>query len=316
MGGHITRYIQSNHPDWDIHGISRSLPVWNFLPGHEQIAGAIEFHQGDLLNAARTRQLVKEIDPDFILHLAAFSSVGESWQKPVEAVLNNTNAFLNVVEAVRLNNCCCRIVSVGSSEEYGIVDPSQLPIHEDARPRPANPYAVARVSQENLAQIYMQGYHLDICSTRSFNHIGPGQRIQFVVSSIADQFAKIAVNRGRDSPVISIGNGSIVRDFIDIEDVIRAYDILFTNGKTGETYNICTGKGHSIADIVRIFSEMLDISVDIEQQNTLLRPIDNPILVGSYEKIHAHTGWEPHVSIEESLRKIYSYWFDQESAKI
>jgi len=314
VGGHITRYIQSNHPDWNIHGISRSHPVWDFLPG--QISGSIEFHQGDLLDAVRTRHLVKEIDPDFILHLAAFSSVGESWQKPVEAFLNNTNAFLNVVEAVRLNNPACRIVSVGSSEEYGIVDPGQLPIREDARTRPANPYAVARVSQENLAQIYMQGYHVDICSTRSFNHIGPGQRIQFVVSSIADQFAKITVNGSQNSPVISIGNGNIVRDFIDIDDVIQAYDSIFTQGKSGETYNVCSGKGHSIADIVRIFSEMLDIPVSIRQQSTLVRPIDNPILVGSYEKLHSHTGWEPRVPIEESLRKIYSYWFDRESANI
>jgi GDP-4-dehydro-6-deoxy-D-mannose reductase len=196
---------------------------------------------------------------------------------------------------------------VGSSEEYGIVNPKDLPLKEDCYNRPANPYAVARVSQEDLANIYVRGYDLDICCTRSFNHIGQGQQTKFVISSIAKQFAEIIIKK--TDPVIVIGDGTIVRDFIDIDDVIRAYDTIFVNGRKGERYNVCSGTGYSIARIVQMYSEMLDLPVLIEQQNNLIRPIDNPILVGDYEKLKNHTGWTPRVSLEKSLNKIYEYWF-------
>ena len=122
------------------------------------------------------------------------------------------------MESVRLQKLDTKILSVGSSEEYGIVKESDLPLTEEKNLAPANPYAVARVSEEYLAQIYGRGYNLNICCTRSFNHIGPGQSEKFVVSSIAKQFADIAINH--EKPIIKIGAGSIIRDFIDIEDVI------------------------------------------------------------------------------------------------
>ena len=129
---------------------------------------------------------------------------------------------------MRIQGSNTKILSVGSSEEYGIVKKSDLPLTEKKHVAPANPYAVARVSEEHLAQIYAKGYHLNICCTRSFNHIGPGQSDQFVVSSIAKQFAEIAIHHKK--PIIKIGAGSIIRDFIDIEDVIRAYDAIFKKG--------------------------------------------------------------------------------------
>jgi GDP-4-dehydro-6-deoxy-D-mannose reductase len=153
----------------------------------------------------------------------------------------------------------------------------------------------------------VRGYDLDICCTRSFNHIGQGQQTKFVISSIAKQFAEIIIKK--TDPVIVIGDGTIVRDFIDIDDVIRAYDTIFVNGRKGERYNVCSGTGYSIARIVQMYSEMLDLPVLIEQQNNLIRPIDNPILVGDYEKLKNHTGWTPRVSLEKSLNKIYEYWF-------
>ncbi len=314
VGGHYTEFLQRYRKNWIIHGISRSSPTWDFIREREMVFEAIQFHQGDLLDSKKMNSLIKEIDPDYILHLAAFSSVGESWKKPVDAFCNNTNAFLNIVESVRLNNSECRILSVGSSEEYGVVNPSILPLTEDYPPHPANPYAVARLSQENLAQIYANGFNINICCTRSFNHIGPGQRDQFVVSSIASQFANL-VNK-ENYQIITIGEGRIIRDFIDIDDVVKAYDAIFIHGNTGETYNVCTGKGYSIEEIVRVFSAMLQIPVQIVQKNSLMRPIDNPIIVGNYNKLHNHTGWEPRIPLETSLRKIYSYWIERRNRGI
>ncbi len=210
------------------------------------------------------------------------------------------------MESVRLQKLDTKILSVGSSEEYGIVKESDLPLTEEKNLAPANPYAVARVSEEYLAQIYGRGYNLDICCTRSFNHIGPGQSDKFVVSSIAKQFADIAINH--EKPIIKIGAGSIIRDFIDIEDVITAYNAILENGITGEVYNVCSGEGHSILDIVNILSDLSEIPITIEQNTDLLRPIDNPILIGSYKKLQNDTGWMPTCTIEKSLEKIYDYW--------
>jgi GDP-4-dehydro-6-deoxy-D-mannose reductase len=309
VGGHFTQYLVNEQPDYIIHGVSRSKPSWNFIHHRDQTISACSFHQCDLLDSSKVNAIIHEIQPDYILHLASFSSVAQSWKEPLASFLNNTNAFLTIVEAVRVQGLKTRILSVGSSEEYGIVKETDLPLTEKNRPAPANPYAVARLSEEYLAQIYTNGYHLDICCTRSFNHIGPGQSDQFVVSSIARQFAEIALHHTK--PVIKIGAGSIIRDFIDINDVITAYMAILKRGVTGEVYNVCSGRGNSIYSIVRFFSELTRIPAVVEQNDDLLRPIDNPVLIGSYDKLRTDTGWNPEYSIEESLEKIYNYWYNK-----
>jgi GDP-4-dehydro-6-deoxy-D-mannose reductase len=264
------------------------------------------FHQADLMDIPKIRSLIEEIQPDYIVHLAAQSSVAESWKTPVDSFMNNTNIFLNIIDTVRLNDFTARVLSVGSSEQYGIVSEKDLPLQEKSLQRPANPYAVARVAQEQLARIYAEGYGLDICCTRSFNHCGPGQSDRFVVSSIVRQFVQIA--RGTQEPIIHIGNGSIVRDFIDVRDVVTAYNLLLRQGKRGEVYNICSGKGREIQDIVTILSYRLNISVKIKQEQTQIRPIDNPRIVGSNEKIRHELGWHPTIPFEQTLQSMYDCW--------
>lgn len=308
VGGHFTQHLVKEKPEFQIHGISRSTPAWDFIQDSDHIKRAISFHECDLLDSSKVNTIIKEIQPDYILHLASFSSVAQSWKEPLVSFLNNTNAFLTIVEAVRVQRLKTRILSVGSSEEYGIVNQQDLPLKENSRLAPANPYAVARVSEENLAQIYTKGYNLDICCTRSFNHIGPGQSDQFVVSSIAKQFAEITTHRKK--PIVRIGAGSIIRDFIDIDDVIRAYMAILESGTTGEVYNVCSGRGYSINEIVKSFSALTGISVEVQQNNDLLRPIDNPVLIGCNDKLRNDTGWKPACSMEKSLEKIYSYWYN------
>jgi GDP-4-dehydro-6-deoxy-D-mannose reductase len=309
VGGHFTRFIVDKKSDCVIHGLSRSKPAWDFIEDRNHVLDAITFHQCDLLDSKKINEIIGKIQPDYILHLASFSSVSQSWSEPMASFLNNTNAFLNIAESVRIQSLNTKILSVGSSEEYGIVKESDLPLTEKKHVAPANPYAVARVSEEHLAQIYAKGYHLNICCTRSFNHIGPGQSDQFVVSSIAKQFAEIAIHHKK--PVIQIGAGSIIRDFIDIEDVIRAYDAILEKGVTGEVYNVCGGRGHSILNIVSALSELTHTPVIVEQNQLLLRPIDNPILIGSYDKLQNTAGWKPDCPIEKSLEKIHTYWVNK-----
>lgn len=309
VGGHFTRFLLDKKTGYDIHGLSRTVPAWNFFPGSESMLNAITLHQCDLLNTAQLENIIEQLQPDFILHLASLSSVAESWRAPRTAFLNNTTIFLNIAETVRKSELHTRILSVGSSEEYGIIDPHDLPITEKRDLSPKNPYAVARVSEENLALVYVKGYNLDICCTRSFNHIGTGQSDQFVVSSIARQFAEITVNH--TPSVIKIGNGAIIRDFIDIDDVVCAYDALLTGGISGEVYNVCSGTGHSIRDIVHSLSNLTGIPVTITEDCNRIRLVDNPALIGTYDKLQKTTGWTPKIPLETSLEKIYQFWLNQ-----
>ncbi|MDO9325365.1 MAG: GDP-mannose 4,6-dehydratase [Methanoregula sp.] len=306
VGGYIVDYLTSHDDTIEIHGISRSIPAWDYIKTTPALLDSHHFHLADLNDIPKIKSLIEEIQPDYILHLAAQSSVAESWKTPVSSFMNNTNIFLNIIDTVRLIDNETRILSVGSSEQYGIVSEQDLPLTEDKPQRPANPYAVARVAQEQLARIYATGYGLDICCTRSFNHCGPGQTDRFVISAIVKQFVRIA--RGLQEPVIHIGNGTIVRDFVDVHDVVEAYKMLLTQGKRGEVYNICSGKGRSISDIVTLLSELYHIDVQVHQEQSQMRPIDNPRIIGSYRKIQIDMGWKPKIPFEDSLKSMYEYW--------
>jgi GDP-4-dehydro-6-deoxy-D-mannose reductase len=306
VGGHFVHCLTTHHPDLEIHGISRSRPAWDFVPAIPELVHNSHFHKADLMDIPKIKTLIEEIQPDYIVHLAAQSSVAESWKTPVDSFMNNTNIFLNIIDTVRLNDFSARVLSVGSSEQYGVVSEKDLPLDEKSPQKPANPYAVARVAQEQLARIYAEGYGLDICCTRSFNHCGPGQSDRFVVSSIVRQFVRIA--RDTQEPVIHIGNGAIVRDFIDVRDVVMAYYLLLTKGKRGEVYNICSGTGRAIHEIVATLSDLLDISVKIKQEQTHIRPIDNPMIVGNNQKIRSELGWHPVIPFEQTLQSMYDYW--------
>jgi GDP-4-dehydro-6-deoxy-D-mannose reductase len=242
-------------------------------------------------------------NPDYIVHLASFSSVGKSWDMPMESFLNNTNIFLSIAEIVRHNKINCRILSVGSSEEYGNVKEADIPLKEDVCLHPSNPYAVARVSQEMLSKCYVDGYNLDIVLTRSFNHVGPKQRLDFAIPSFAKQISD-GVTAGQKEIKLSTGDISVIRDFIDVRDVVSAYFALLKDGKAGEIYNVCSGKGHSLKDIVDMLAKIFDVKVKTETDPKRVRPIDNRVIVGSSEKIKEHTGWEPKFGLEESLKTV------------
>ncbi len=228
-----------------------------------------------------------------------------SWTNPADSFLNNTNIFLNIIEAVRNTGINTRILSVGSSEEYGSVSEVDLPIGESTALHPTSPYAVARVSQEFLSKIYFSGYGIPIICTRSFNHVGPRQPGHYVVSSFVKQ--SIEIKNGNRTK-LTCGNISLIRDFIDVRDVVRAYDCLLDHGKPGDVYNICSGKGQRLSDIIIMLNQILGINVDIETDVTLLRPIDNPIVIGSNKKLLNEFEFTLKYDIFKSLVDICEYW--------
>jgi GDP-4-dehydro-6-deoxy-D-mannose reductase len=201
----------------------------------------------------------------------------------------------------------CRNLSRGSSEEFGEVSEKELPLTEDHPLKPLSPYAVARVAQEMLSKIYADGYSEDIVMTRSFNHIGPGQKDIFVISSFAKKLVSLKKINSTDNTIVT-GNLSIVRDFVDVRDVVRAYYLLFKKGRKGEIYNICSGNGFVLEDIIYMMSNLLEMEIKIKEDQSLIRPNENKKVVGSNKKIKNELGWQPEITIEQSLSDIIKYW--------
>lgn len=258
-----------------------------------------EFRSLDLLDFTRLKDNIRSFMPDVIMHFASLSNVAESWEKPDIAYTNNTNIFLNLVEAVRQLELDCKILSVGSSEEYGKVEKKNLPLTEESPLNPISPYAVARTSQEMLSKVYVEGYGMKIYLTRSFNHIGPGQSSRFFIPSMVKQV--LSANNDEN---IQTGDLSIVRDFIDVRDVVRAYWMILESGTPGSVYNICSGEGRILRDIVLKIIDMSGKQINIEKNPDRLRPADNQAIIGSYDKIFNELGWEPKIHFDQSLQDV------------
>jgi len=306
---HFLAFLTTQKESFSILGLGRSEPTFDktkFAPLN------IEYIKVDLLNREHVGEILKNFKPQYLLHLASFSSVGHSWKNPNDSFVNNTNIFLNLVDQIRLHQIPCRILSIGSSEEYGNVDPSMLPLTEESPLNPISPYAVARVAQEMISRIYADGYGMDIIITRSFNHIGPGQKNVFVVSSFAKQLVHIAKNPGADKHVIT-GDLSIVRDFVDVRDVVKAYYMLLMKGEKSAIYNICSGTGTSLQQIMDKMCAILNIDITLQQDASLIRPNDNKIIVGSADKITKALGWSPAISIDKSLADIIDWWKEHDA---
>ncbi len=301
---HLLVYLQENDRDVEICGIDISQPAFDFaaFPDIETV-----YHRVDLLETDAVKHLLAQFGPDYIVHLASFSSVAYSWKHPIECFQNNTNIFLNIIEAVQELHLKCRILSVGSSEEYGNVTEADLPLHEDNHLLPVSPYAVARVAQEMLSRIYADSYGVDIVMTRSFNHIGPWQDIRFVIPGFISRILAIK-QKGQSQGTIETGDLSIVRDFVDVRDVVRAYYHLLLHGKSGELYNICSGTGIRLSDIVEKIAGMVGVKIDTVVNPDYVRLNDNRIIVGSHEKISADIGWNPVIPLEVTLKDMIAYY--------
>lgn len=296
---HFMDWVGATVPQVEILGIDIAAPVIS-----PELAAKVKFQfRGiNLLEKERVDQAVREFVPDGVLHLAAFSSVGFSWKNPVDCFCNNTNIFLNLAESLRKFCAHARLLSVGSSQEYGLVQGLRK-IKESTPLHPSNPYGIARVSQEMLAAMYGRKLGLNIVLTRSFNHVGVGQKPVFVIPSYVKQFAAARANGSR-SLDLKAGNVNVMRDFTDVRDVVRAYAMLLQKGRPGEIYNICSGRGVSLREVISLLEKMTGIQARIVVGQELLRPDDPPKIVGDYSKIRKETGWEPHIPLRDTLAEM------------
>lgn len=261
----------------------------------------------DLLQEEDIERILFQFQPEYILHLASYSSVAFSWKNPILSFQNNVNIFLNLLEVIRKYSLGTRILSIGSSEEYGNINTSDIPLKEISRLDPLSPYAVARVSQEMLSRLYANSYNQDIVMTRSFNHIGPGQSDVFVVSSFVRRAleAKLA---GEQNIKLTVGNIDIIRDFLDVRDVVEAYYKLLHYGKKGEVYNVCSGRAVCLSEVLAIIADLLEVQITPIVDKNFIRPNDNMLIVGDSSKLREDTDWYPKYSLKESINDIIQYW--------
>lgn len=265
-----------------------------------------EYAQIDLTGIDAVRALVKKAAPEGIIHLAAQSSAGRSFDSPRETIQNNLSAILNLLETVRHSTAPIRVLAVGSADEYGPVDPIHLPLIETRPLNPANPYALSKAMQTQCCSMYHELYGVDVIVTRSFNHTGPGQTDTFVLPSFARQIVEIK-HKLRE-PVMEVGNIEIKRDFLDVRDVVDAYSALLDKGKAGEVYNVCSGKSFSLKELLHKMCVLAGVKVDLRVREDRIRPLDAPELRGNKLKITRDTGWSPGIPIEETMRSLLDHW--------
>lgn len=303
VGSHLVDYLLTL-PGVDVFGIKR----WRSRTENiEHFEHRITLYECDIRDASSVRNAIEEIRPDRIFHLAAQSHVPTSWNAPSGTIETNIMGELNLFEAVRRTGINPLIQIAGSSEEYGFVTPDELPIKETNPLRPLSPYAVSKVAQDMLAYQYFMNYGLKIIRTRAFNHTGPRRPSNFVCSDFARQL--IEIEKGKKSPVIQVGNLDAVRDFTDVRDIVRAYWLALEKGEPGDIYNICSGTGIKIKDVLSKLIELSNVqNVKINQESIRLRPTDVPVLYCDCTRFKKISGWQQEIPFEQTLQDLLQFW--------
>lgn len=298
VGSHLADYLLDEQKV-EVHGIKRPRSRTEFLRYD------VKYHEADVVDPVGVASVVKEVQPNYIFHLAAQSYVPLSWQAPQATLTTNIMGTLNVLEAVR-RECPEAVIQVaGSSEEYGLVYPNETPIKETNPLRPQSPYGVSKVAADLLSQQYHRSYGTMVVITRGFNHTGPRRGEVFATSSFAKQIAEI--EKGKE-PIIYVGNLEAERDWTDVRDIVKAYWMAANKCLHGEPYNVCSGKVWRIRSMLDMLLTLSDIKIEVKQDPSRMRPSDVPVLLGDSSKFRLVTGWKPKIPFAKTLEDLLNYW--------
>jgi len=292
----------------EVHGTIRRHAV----PMHENIEhlrGKILLHEADITSAERIFGIFEEIEPNAIFHLAAESFIPTSFREPARVAHNNIIGTVKLFEAARRFHDDLDSIQVAcSSEQYGLVDPKEVPVTENIKKNPFRPrsiYGISKCATEQIAWLYHNSYGVPSIITRGFNHEGPRRGIQFVTSVIHRQIVEI-LNGLRNN--IIIGNPNAIRDYTHVKDTVNAYILVSEKKKYGEPYNVCSGKGISIANYVELAKKIFNISTNVYVDKNRLRPSEVPLLIGKNSKIINDIGWKPIRSIVDIIEEGVKYF--------
>ncbi len=266
----------------------------------------IKLHKIDLTNEDGVYNLISDISPDRIFHLAALTSPKDSFKNPKETFQNNIASEINILEVLRKRDMrSTRVIIISSAEIYGQVSKDDLPIDEGTPFNPTSPYAVSKLAQDFLALQYFNAHKLPIVRLRPFNHTGVGQTPNFVIPSFAKKIAEI--EKGKLDK-LTVGNLEAKRDFTDVRDMVRAYTLAADKAEPGQAYNIGSGKSYKIGDILSKLLSFSNTDIKVEEDSSLLMPFDNPELVCDFSKFEKATGWRPKIPIDQTLKETLDYW--------
>lgn len=301
VGSHLVDYLAAN-PNNLLFGTHFSKD------GQKNVdESKIKLLSVDLREEEEVYKIIDDIKPDVIYHLAAFTSAADSFASPRETVLNNIACQINVLEGMRKSKLFnTKTLVVASAEVYGSVKKEDLPIDEATALNPSNPYAVSKLTQDFFGRQYFLSYNLKTIRVRPFNHVGPRQSPKFAVSAFAQKIAEI--EKGKREPVLPVGNLEAKRDFTDVKDVVRAYDLLMEKGQFGDVYNIGSGLSHKISEILEMLLSFSSVKIEVKIDKSLFRPVDDPELICDASKLRKLTGWKPEIPIETTLKDTLDYW--------
>lgn len=303
VGKHLAEHLLSQK-SYEIVGTYRSPSGLTTLGALQNL---LALKQIDCNDAEAIEELILSEKPDAIYHLAAQASPAKSFTTPVETLTNNIVAEYSILEALKKHNLTqTRVLVISTGEIYGIVTPSDIPVDEEAPLRPASPYAVSKIAQDYLSLQYFLAYKLAIVRVRPFNHIGPGQRTGFVVADFAKQIAEI--EKGNREPVLSVGNLAAKRDFTDVRDMVKAYELAITKGKSGDVYNIGSGKSQEIDHVLKTLLSFSKEKISVTEDPERFRPVDVPEIICDSSKFTKLTGWQTEIPFEKTLQDILDYW--------
>ena len=259
----------------------------------------------DLLDKGAVREALERARPSVIYHCAGAADVHVAWHDPARALRINVIGTHNLLDAARAIGLDCRVLVTGSALIY---KPQAEALTESSPIGAATPYGVSKLAQELLAA--QSG--LPVLLARPFNHAGPGQAAAFATSAFAQQIAEIEA--GRRDAVIHVGNLDAQRDITDVRDTVRAYEALAERGRTGQPYNVCTGRAHRMGALLDILLSFARVRVRTEVDPARLRPSDNPLILGSHGRLTGDTGWTPEIPIERTLADLLDYWRERARA--
>lgn len=289
VGGYLRRELEDN--GYEVIGL-------DIRPGEETV-------QADLLDAERLTQLIGELKPDAVFHLAGQADVARSWKIPRRTVEINVIGALNLLEAVRAYRKDVRVLLVGSSDQYGDLGEAGQYVSEALAMNPQTPYAVSKKAQEEMAKVYARAYGLHICMTRSFNHGGAGQREGFLIPDFAAGVTRVEKGLAK---CLKVGDLTSRRDFTHVKDIVRAYRLIAEKGAPGEVYNVGSGTVYSAREILNKLCAMAVCPIPVEQDPGKMRPSDTPVICCDRSKLTAHTGWEPEIPLDVILWDVLEEW--------
>ncbi len=303
VAGHLLPHLLEQETDAQVFGM-----VWRHAPQNcwPKDHTRLQVLPGELTDAQSIAQVVEQARPEIILHLAAASSVAQSWLDPEPAYRTNVLGQLHLLESARSMKTMPKVVIASSAEIYGRDGHDGKPISEEAPLRPLSPYAVTKAAQDLQAGQYYAAHGLPTVRLRLFNHTGPGRPPHFVASSFAQQLAEI--ERGLREPVIHVGNLDVARDFTDVRDIARAWRLAALHGRPGEAYNVCSGRPTPIRRILDILLEETDIKVEVRTDAELLRTGEIQSLYGNRALFSKTTGWQPEIELEQTLIDLLQWW--------